>query len=102
MHEGTTSANEVMALAFGYFERLLSGMAPGIFFKKLIEAIPRPDEERMATGAEQFFPYVVQAETVPKNIGMCLNQLKRRATDQAPFLYEFFQGFANAAAVTDT
>ncbi len=101
MVEGSSlaSANELLAVSFAYFERLLSKAVPPFFRSALLNAIPRLDEERKEGNMSAIFPVVASAK-LPSNSRHFLSTAQKRAEeDDTPFLLELSTEKAKATLV---
>jgi hypothetical protein len=79
IEDGTKATdNQLLAISFAYFERLLSSSAPPLALKQLIEAIPSVTEERKDSPT---FPFVSRARRIPHNLAAILQALQINAAN---------------------
>ena len=90
------NANELCAVAFGFFERLFSSYTQPYFVKQLFDALPTVEEEKQSSA----FPFVAKARSMPPKIGICLRTIQKASGDgHTPYLANFLIEHSDAASV---
>ncbi len=93
------TATQLLAIAFAYFERLISSPTPSLALKLLLDAIPRGSEDRKESS---IFPFVAKATCIPSTLSKTLQEAQREASNtDGVFLKAFLEDNINAVLVFD-